>query len=220
MRERLASFVRSKGFEPAVFSGRLSSVPSLVSGARERGTGYAVCDHRLFEGHYARFTGAEAVAGFYDTKAIAPVLVTGYEKEDAETSIRMHRRKVPALLHSTELTPDRLVDTLMAAEREAVQGILPAEREPCPAVMSITELIPAGREKIVRVVIAQWDPQHEVGFPLSMVPASFHHAVRPGAFLYADVNVDAPRQEDLFFENFSLPNPADVQAAESYFDNP
>ena len=184
---------------------------------------YAVCDHRLFELDYARFYGAEAVAGFYDSRSIAPVLLTGYEDEDAETSIRRYRRKIPSLLHAKDVSPNRLMSGLRDAQREAIEGIVRPERQSCPAVMTVTDMVSAemrdGQEAVVRVIVAQWNPEEPVGFPLSMVPEQIRKAVVPGAFLYADVNVDAHRQEDLFFENFSLPDPDDVQAADTLFDN-
>jgi hypothetical protein len=220
MRERFADFVRAKGFEPFVFEGRLNSVSSLVSEAKRQGAVYAVCDHRLFERNYATFFGAEAVAGFYDSHLIAPLLVTGYENADSETTIRVHRRKIPSLLHSRDVTPDTIANGLNAARLETIEGLLPPEREPCPAIMSVTDLLPQTRDTLVRVIVAQWRPDAEVGFPLSMIPDAMRCHVRAGSLLRAEINVDAARAEDLYFVNFSLPNADDVKKADINFDRP
>jgi hypothetical protein len=211
-RERLADFVKSRSFEPLVFEQQLGSIEMTVMEARERGASYAVCDHRLFEGNYARFFGAQAVAAFYDAR-VAPVLVTGWENDDVETSIRLYRQKIPSLLHSKDASPQRLELELEKSGREVIEGVVAVEREPCPAILSVTDILRRGGEAVVRAIVSQWHPTEEVGFPLAMVPQGLREAAQPGRFLYADVNVDATSAEDLFFVNFSLPNEKDVEAA-------
>src|SRR5258706_14190296 len=55
-----------------------------------------MCDNRLFEHDYADYYGAAAVAASYRSGR-GGVLITAYEKDDAELSIRQFRRWVPAL---------------------------------------------------------------------------------------------------------------------------
>lgn len=220
-RDRLADYVRSRNFEPLVFPLKLASVEMLVRSVKEKGAAYAICDHRLFEADYASFFGAAAVAGLYDSHQVAPLLVTGYENDDSETSIRIYRRKIPVLLHSTEVTPDSLMAGLLCSRQEVVEGVISPDREPCPAILTVTQILPHKNEgSIVKVIIAQWDSQTEVGFPISMMPIQIRNALRPGSFLYADVNVDAQRAEDLYFFNFVLPEPNDVHVAATNFNYP
>ena len=165
-RDRLASYARTGGLEPFVFEERLPSVASLVGKARKMGAKYAVCDHRLFERHYQTFYGAEAVAGFYDSGSIAPILLTGYEREDAETSIRKYRRKDTGFASfKGALAGQAHKRNSATRRRETVKGIVPPERQPCPAVMTVTELDTVGKETLVRVIIAQWSPDEDGWLP-------------------------------------------------------
>lgn len=221
MRERYADFVLSKNFEPLIFKNRLPSIEMLVHEAKAGGASYVVCDHRLIEkGRYATFLGAEAVARFYDSHQIAPLLVTAYETLDSEMSIRPHRRKIPMLLHRSQVTPDTLIKGLSYALEEAVERRISKERKPHSAILTITDIVAKGKDQVVRVVITQWDPHTDVGFPLSMMPPEIQIAIRPGDFLYADVNVNALRSEDLYFDNFRMPNQDDVRAAATILNNP
>jgi len=53
------------------------------------------------------------------------------------------------------------------------------------------------------------DKRRHVGLPLEMVPEKLKPAVAPGALLIAQVNIEATRAEDLYFDKFELPD-ADV----------
>ena len=68
--------------------------------------------------------------------------------------------------------------------------------------------------------MSQWDSEQEVGFPLDLMPARLRMAATPGNLLVAQVNIDAARQEDLFFDEFELPNPDAVKKAKSISDCP
>jgi hypothetical protein len=45
-------------------------------------------------------------------------------------------------------------------------------------------------------------------------------AAKPGSLLIAQVNIDAARQEDLFFDEFELPNPDALKKAKSVLGRP
>lgn len=48
----------------------------------------------------------------------------------------------------------------------------------------------------------------------------FHPAVKPGNLLIAEVNIEADRQEDLFFDTFELPNADVLKKADTILDHP
>ena len=177
---------------------------------------FALCDHRLSEGHYARFSGAEAVAKC-NLARFPAVLTTRYQRSDVETSIRRWRRWIPRLVASSELSPPNLHDAFHACEREVVDAVVPLERRGYRAVLTIKDIIPKSDDKVVKVVITQWNPREQVGFPISMLSVALRSRVEIGMFLLATVNTAAESADDLFFENFELPHPDDVKAVRAYF---
>ena len=86
--------------------------------------------------------------------------------------------------------------------------------------MTVQRIEPRSSDKIVKVVMTQWDATQEVGFPLSLVPLKFQTSVKPGNMLIAEVNIEAERQEDLFFDKFELPNTDVLKKAKTLLDRP
>ena len=86
--------------------------------------------------------------------------------------------------------------------------------------MTVRTIESRGTSRVVKVMMSQWDATKEVGFPLDLVPKNLQAAVKPGNMLIAEVNIEAARQEDLYFDNFEIPN-ADVLAnAKALFSSP
>ncbi len=202
------------GFRPYCCEQRFRRVEEVLDEAREHRARFALCDHRLTEGHYARFYGAEVVARFYDA-GIPAVLVTSYLRSDMETTIRPFRRKIPRLLPG--ISPALLREALEACKAEVVEHEIPMERRGCRAVLTVKELASRGSLTVVKVRITQWSTTELAGFPLSMVPAEIRNDVKVGAFLFATVNTGANSADDLFFENFELPHSDDVKAIQAQF---
>lgn len=86
--------------------------------------------------------------------------------------------------------------------------------------MTVSSLHSRGDSKVVKVMMSQWDATQEVGFPLDLVPKKLQAAVKPGAFLIAEVNIDAERQEELYFDKFELPDADVLKNAKSLFIRP
>ena len=84
---------------------------------------------------------------------------------------------------------------------------------------SVKDIVPKAEEKIVKVVVTQWNANEQVGFPLSMLPPQMRANVSIGAFLLATVNTAAAGADDLFFEDFELPHPDDVKAVRTQFNH-
>jgi hypothetical protein len=65
--------------------------------------------------------------------------------------------------------------------------------------------------------MSQWSVEQSVVFPIDRIPSKFHSKVKPGSLLIAQVNIEASKQEELFFENFELPNQDALKKAQSLF---
>lgn len=180
-----------------------------------------VCDHHLSQrGDYAPYQGAQAVAESY-RQGIGGILVTAYERDDAELSLRRYRRLIPALIRSPEeLTRSKLQSALLQAEQEVCKQFLVRERVPHRTIMTVQRIAPSGTSKIVKVIMSQWSSEQEIGFPLDLVPSNFWPAVKPGRLLIAQVNIEAARSEDLFFDKFELPDKNVLKKANSILDRP
>lgn len=204
-RERWGDYVLSIGFDPIIYDNPINSLGTLERDLLQNSIQYALCDHRLNETYYAPFLGAEAVARMYDKK-VSALLITGYQNSDADTTIRTYRKKIPVLLKPEEVNKEALRKGFEITYNEIVNKNILPERQSCKAIMTITDVIKQGGMNVIKVVLIQWDINTEVGFPTTMLPKKMSKIIKPGQMLLADVNVDAEKPEDLFFENFSLPN--------------
>jgi hypothetical protein len=176
-----------------------------------------MCDNRLFEhGNYASYYGAAVVAVGYRSGR-GGVLITAYENTDTELSIRENRRWIASLLHSSELSPSTLHSALLQADHEARNKIMPRERIPYRTIMTIKDIVNKGEKSVVKVVMSQWEPRTEVGFPLDMLPQHMRASALPGNMFIAQVNVEAKRAEDIYFYKFELPNPDAIKKTEAIF---
>ena len=179
-----------------------------------------VSDHRLYERRdYAAYCGAQAVAESY-RHGVGGIVLTAFERNDADNSLRRSRRWIPVLLHSTELTHESLQAALLMADKEVREHQVPIERTPHRTIMTVKSIEPRGDSKVVKVVMSQWNASQEVGFPLDLVPNRFQAAVKPGKMLIAQVNIEAARQEDLFFDKFELPDANALKKAKAILGRP
>jgi FixJ family two-component response regulator len=206
MRERFADYMLMEGYDPIVFDRRLNSVNNLLVEANTKGIQFGIFDHRLTERHFADFLGAEGVSAF-NHNLKASILVTGYENDDSETSIRKYRRGIPVLLHMSEVNSSKLSIGLIKTYQEIVEKKVPIERQSCRSILTIVDIIKKGNVQVVKVIVSQWNPKEQIGFPFDMLPGTLRGSISIGKYLMASVNVDATRAEDIFFDNFELPNP-------------
>lgn len=215
-RDRLSSFVTMSGGIPIPVSPPAPALDNLERYLTCENISMVVCDHRLFERNYACYTGAAAVAVSYRSGR-GGVLVTSFEVDDAETSIREYRRWIPALVQATELRPPLFESALLQADREVREKSPSRERMPYRTIMTVRGVVQKGAKKVVKVMMSQWDPRTEVGFPLDMLPEGMQAVVAPGMILIAQVNVEAARAEDLFFDRFETPDPDVLQKSKTLF---
>jgi hypothetical protein len=180
----------------------------------EQHAAFAVFDHRLSPKGLAQFTGAEMIAELYDRHRVAPLLVTTWEKQDADTTIRLHRKKVPVLLAAQDFDddPEIIRECFMASAREVLEGHVSLERRGWRTAVQIEGRDTESRIKVVDALIPGWNPEAKVTFPLDLIRAELRDFAEPGQVFFALVNTGAERDEDLFFSDFELahePDPND-----------
>ena len=129
-----------------------------------------------------------------------------------------YRRRIPALLRSpADLDRTNLQAALLQAEQEVKKHNPVRERIPHRTIMTVQEIETRGSSKLVKVIMSQWDSEQEVKFPLDLIPVKFRTVVKPGRMLIAKVNIEAARQEDLFFDEFELPSDDVLKKAKAIF---
>lgn len=220
-RERLSGLVGLCGSVPVPVDSPAPRLADFKNFFSQQRIHLVVCDHHLSQrGDYAPYQGAQAVAESY-RQGIGGILVTAYERDDADLSLRRYRRQIPALIRSPEdLDRAKLKAALLQAELEVRKHELARERVPHRTIMTVQRIDPRGTSKVVKVVMSQWSSEQEVGFPLDLVPARFQSAVKPGRLLIAQVNIEAARSEDLFFDQFELPDDNVLKKAKTILDHP
>ena len=216
-RDRWTEMVARFGAEPVPIASPAPALRNLEQFLTTHRISMVLCDNRLFEhGSYADYSGAEAVAASYRSGR-GGVLVTAYENADAETFIRPHRRWIPVLIHAMQLKSKSLESGLLEANREVREHSPSRERMSHRTILTIRSIIEKGTTIIVKVMMSQWNAQIEVGFPLELIPARIHSSIVPGAMLIAQVNIEATRAEDLFFENFEQPDSNALKKSKTLF---
>ena len=219
-RERLSGLVKLCGGVGVPVDPPAPSLNRLMAYYTDQRINLVICDHHLSQrGDYAPYFGAQAVAESY-RHGIGGILVTAYERDDAELSLRLYRRQIPALIRSPGLDRANLQTALLQAEAEVQKHQLTRERVPHRTIMTVLRVYERNTSKIVKVMMSQWDSEQEVGFPLDLIPAKLRMAAKPGNLLIAQVNIDAARQEDLFFDEFELPNRDALKKAKSILGRP
>ncbi len=179
----------------------------------EQHAAFAVFDHRLAPKGLAQFTGAAMIALLYDRHRIAPLLVTTWEKQDADTTIRLHRKKVPVLVSAQDFDdPGIIREHFVACAKEVREGQVPLERRPWRTAVQIEDRDDESRIKVVDGLIPGWNPEAKVRFPLDLIKPELRDFAVPGRVFFALVNTGAERDEDLFLSDFELapePDPND-----------
>lgn len=168
----------------------------------------AICDHRLTPNGFSTFNGAEFSATLYDSGYPA-VLTTQYVDMDVDVSIRKWRHKIPVLL-SRDLTNSESIRLGLIESAKELRGEIAPNRKPRKALIRVTDRRDDAEGAVLDVIIPSWNPLRAVRFPLSLVPADLQPSVRKGSRLFAQVNIGADDQEDLFFEDFEAASEPDA----------
>jgi len=220
-RERLSGLVKLCGGVAVPVDPPAPNLNRLKAYLANQRINLVICDHHLSQrGDYAPYFGAQAIAESY-RHGIGGILVTAYERDDAELSLRLYRRQIPALIRSPgDLDRANLQTALLQAENEVQKHQLTRERVPHRTIMTVQRVDVRGNFKIVKVMMSQWSSSQEVGFPLDLIPVKLRSAAKSGSLLIAQVNIEAARSEDLFFDGFELPDTNVLQKAKAILGRP
>ena len=172
-----------------------------------------ICDHRLSQTGFAQFTGAEFVASLF-LKGIPAVLLSTFSSVDGETSIRLHRARIPSLINRGDLDPDELMTALRRCESELAGHVSP-ERQLCRTLVRIEEVSAESDIPVADAIVHTWNPGCAIRFPLDLIEdSSIKAAVEARKNLpirlFAKVNVGSEKESDLFLQAFEWAPEPDI----------
>lgn len=197
-RSSLALHVADAGLEPSPEADPLKDLPAFVE-YTVKSSDAAICDHRLKPLGYANFDGADAVALLYGREFPA-ILCTRYSKA-LRDMLRTYRRQIPVLLEPTQIDPDTLVDGFERCIREFKGEFLPSRR-PWRTLVRVEE--PGDDPKFCYVVLPGWNSSEIISLPVDIVLQDIRARMVPGYRFYANVNMGAESQDELYFSCFEF----------------
>jgi hypothetical protein len=191
-------------------------IDDLVADVLRADVDITICDHRLQPGRLASFFGAEAVASLIGMEQVA-LLMTSYSG-DVPTTIRLHRRGIPAVLRRDQLQQADTLDGVTEAIRREINGIIPPQRQLRPTVVRVGD-VSAGEDGLaLDVFVTGWRPDQAVRVPAGIVPpeiAALGSALID-RYLVADVNTGAVDDSELYFGSVGpLAEPVEWPATET-----
>ncbi len=212
--ETAAGIAEEARLVPSIISeghGTFPNPDSLLHRIHAYGCSAVVCDHRLTHTGFASFTGAEFVANLY-RRRIPAVLLTTFLATDSDTSIKLHRSRIPSLIARGELNPKAIVKGLEVCENELAGHIAP-ERQLRRTLIRIEGISSESGIDVVDAIVHTWNPEHAIRFPLELVEDSSIKRALTESFmgeirLFARVNVGCHEDHELFFQEFEwAPDP-------------
>ena len=177
-----------------------------------------ICDHRLSQTPFASFTGAQFVSDLYANR-IPGVLLSTFLESDTNTSIRLHRARIPSLIDRGGLDPDQILEGLNLCQAE-LNGDVTPERQPRRTLVRIVGISEDENGPVAEVIVHTWKPDEPIRFPVKLIEDSQIREILTTPFnrvlrLFARVNVGCQNESDLFFEGFEFapePNVEDLEA--------
>ena len=172
-----------------------------------------ICDHRLSPKGLASFTGAEFVANAFDN-SLPAVLLSTFAAIDGDTTIKLHRARIPSLITREDLDPHKIMDGLQRSESELAGNVTP-ERRPWRTLVRIESVSKKVEAPAADAIVHTWKPLQAVRFPLEVIE---EESIRQFLMdndswpvrLFAEVNVGCNEANDLFFQNFEWAPEPDV----------
>lgn len=195
-RDTFSDELRDADFIARPFDGPFTTLEQLLQAVIGEADA-VVCDHHLSPRNYAPCTGAEAVGHWYQER-FPSVLVTRYEKAEIE-EIRHYRRKIAALIPSDDASPDTIVKGFEICIGEFNNHFIPT-RKPWMNMFRIDDVEERSNPIQVYVVVPGWNSGEAIKLPLEMFPENLRQYVKPNERFFANMNLGAENQEDLYFD--------------------
>jgi hypothetical protein len=195
-RRSLALTLADVRWEPVDEPGPLRNLDEFVN-ASITSVDAVICDHRLTT--YARFSGAEAVAKFYQRRFPA-ILCTAWSRADID-AMRPYRRFIPVVIGTGDANPEVILEGFRLCKKE-LAGEFSSTRKPWRALIRVVDL--DLETKSLYVVIPSWNSTEVIRLPLELIPDASQAKLSPGFRFHAQVNIGSEDQNDLYFEDFEL----------------
>ena len=195
-RRSLALTLADVSWEPVDEPGPLRNLDEFVN-ASITSVDAVICDHRLTT--YARFSGAQAVALFYQRRFPA-ILCTAWSRADID-SMRPYRRFIPVVIGTGDANPEAILEGFRLCKKE-LGGEFSSARKPWRVLIRVVDL--DTEVKSLYVVIPSWNSTEVIRLPLELMPDSSRAKLSPGYRFHAQVNLGSEDQNDLYFEDFEM----------------
>jgi CheY-like chemotaxis protein len=207
--EVLSLELETAHFKPEVFGEEHSlpyrEVDHLVDEIVEGGVDLVICDHRLETYEFAKFSGAELAARLYEM-GIPALLLSQYLDGVGSDELRSFRDRLPVVLRRSNVSFSDRESALEVFEKcfREIEGEPSRDRRGYRTIIQILEIGP----NIVDVVVPQWDDQKKITIPKEDIISDVED-IKDGMMLFADVNLLANDESELFFRNFEgAPDPS------------
>ncbi|MDK1287426.1 response regulator [Pseudoalteromonas umbrosa] len=205
-RKNMKFRVEDSGFEPVIIEGTFgNNKKRLIDTILGLDLYGVVSDHHLSPGKMASFFGAELLADLYDNQ-IPNILITQFFDQDADTSIRKYRQKLPAVIGRGGSDDYDLIGNLLKmSEKEFKEG--PShERKPHRALIRIDNMQRSIGEGLIEGIITNWNSDVTVKFPTELIPKNVQSQMNRDKVnrLLAFVNTGAVDSRELYISDIHL----------------
>ncbi|HHX8313858.1 TPA: hypothetical protein ACVOYK_002212 [Vibrio diabolicus] len=204
-RESLGFLVDDAGFDPVLIEGCFGNKKQkLIDKIQEHDVYGVISDHRLTHGKLANFLGSELLANLYD-QSIPSILITQFLDVDADTSIRRHRDKLPAVIGRGNQDPDLLIKLLEFSKNELLIG-RSVTRKPHRAIIRIDDLRSHQEDGTIEGIVINWNANVKIRFPSDIIPSDILNELSHTEInrIMAFVNTGAESSEEIFITDIHL----------------
>jgi len=201
-----------EGFEPILIEENdeyCSDANKLAFYIAAKGVYGVICDHRLSTYGFANFFGSKLVAALYDRK-IPSILITQFFSQDLNDSIREYRDKIPVLMERGNINSTEIIKGIEYCYSE-INGDFSKMRKPYNTLVRVDSFHSQDGKDVIDAIIPSWNYDAAVRFPKSIIPEELHQRLEVGTRLFADVNIGAETNDQIYLKNFELaPDPRGI----------
>lgn len=205
-RNNMKFSVEDSGFEPILITGQFGNDKQrLLDDIFKHDIYGVISDHHLSPGKLASFFGAELLADLYDIK-IPTILITQFFKEDANTSIRKYRKKLPAVIGRGGNDNDDLIGNLLELSKRELENGPSHERKSHRALIRIENFLQSQDENLVEGIITNWNTHESIRFPLDLIPREVRLRMSHNSInrLIAFVNTGTVDPNEIYISDIQL----------------
>lgn len=194
-RDTIVDLLGEQHFEPIAIMGPFGSdIDRLIAEVDKADPGFVICDHRLTAKQYATFTGLQVVERLIERKRPAMLLTTFQEPDLIE--LRAARPRVPVIKGRDGFSFEEV-----SRLREIVQLEIADQpvnsRKPHRVILRVEGV----RASDIEIVVPSWNRDHAFVLPKRQIAEAVRDAIKKGDYLLGDVNIGAPSEDEIYFDN-------------------